>query len=41
MADKIVKDPKEWKEQLTPEQYEICINHGTEQPFQVNITTVN
>ena len=30
MTDKIVKDPKEWKEQLTPEQYEICINHGTD-----------
>ena len=27
------KDPKEWKEQLTPEQYEVCINHGTEPPF--------
>ena len=21
------------EEQLTPEQYEICINHGTEPPF--------
>ena len=30
---KIIKTPDEWKEQLTPEQYEICINHGTEPPF--------
>ena len=33
MAEKIVKDPQEWKEQLTPDQYEICIKHGTEPPF--------
>ena len=33
MTDKINKDPKEWKEQLTPEQYDICINKGTEPPF--------
>jgi peptide-methionine (R)-S-oxide reductase len=33
MTDRIAKYPKEWKEQLTPEQYEICINHGTEPPF--------
>jgi peptide-methionine (R)-S-oxide reductase len=33
VADKINKDPKEWKEQLTPEQYDICINKGTEPPF--------
>lgn len=33
MAYKISKTPEEWKEQLTPEQYEICINHGTEPPF--------
>ena len=33
MTEKITKEPKEWKEQLTPEQYEICINHGTEPPF--------
>ncbi len=30
MTEKIVKTPEEWKEQLTPDQYEICINHGTE-----------
>ena len=33
MVKKITKTPEEWKEQLTPDQYEICINHGTEQPF--------
>jgi peptide-methionine (R)-S-oxide reductase len=33
MADKIVKTPKEWKDSLTPEQFEVCINKGTEPPF--------
>ncbi|MBI2111081.1 MAG: peptide-methionine (R)-S-oxide reductase MsrB [Nitrosarchaeum sp.] len=33
MADKIVKTSKEWKETLTPEQFEVCINKGTEPPF--------
>jgi len=33
MADKIVKTPKEWKKSLTPEQFEVCINKGTEPPF--------
>jgi len=33
MTEKIEKNPEEWKEQLTPDQYEICINHGTEPPF--------
>ena len=33
MADKITKTPKEWKETLTPEQFEVCINKGTEPPF--------
>jgi peptide-methionine (R)-S-oxide reductase len=33
MADKIVKTPKEWKETLTPEQFNVCINKGTEPPF--------
>ncbi len=33
MTEKIVKTPEEWKEQLNPDQYEICINHGTEPPF--------
>lgn len=33
MEDKIVKTPKEWKDILTPEQFEVCINKGTEPPF--------
>ena len=33
MIEKISKSPEEWKKQLSPEQYEICINHGTEPPF--------
>ncbi len=33
MADKIEKTSKEWKESLTPEQFEVCINRGTEPPF--------
>jgi len=33
MAEKIFKSPDEWKKELTPDQYEICINHGTEPPF--------
>ncbi len=33
MTDKITKNPEEWKEKLTPEQYNICINKGTEPPF--------
>lgn len=33
MTDRISKTREEWKEELTPEQYEICINKGTEPPF--------
>jgi len=34
MAKKeLVKPEEEWKRQLTPEQYEICRNKGTERPF--------
>jgi peptide-methionine (R)-S-oxide reductase len=33
VKDKIEKNPQEWKEQLTPEQFDICINKGTEPPF--------
>ena len=33
MTERIKKTPEEWKEQLNPDQYEICINHGTEPPF--------
>lgn len=33
MADKIEKTPQEWKKILTPDQFEVCINKGTEPPF--------
>ena len=33
MAEKIRREPEEWREQLTEQQYDICINHGTEPPF--------
>ena len=31
--EKIEKTDEEWREQLTPEQYEILRNHGTERAF--------
>jgi peptide-methionine (R)-S-oxide reductase len=33
VTEKITKTSEEWKEQLSPEQYNICINKGTEPPF--------
>jgi peptide-methionine (R)-S-oxide reductase len=33
MKDKIVKSEQEWKQQLTPEQFEICRKKGTEHAF--------
>lgn len=33
MTEKIVKSEKEWREQLTPEQYHIMRQKGTERPF--------
>jgi len=32
-VDKISKSKEEWKKVLSPEQYEVCINKGTEPPF--------
>ncbi len=33
MAREIDRAPEEWRGLLTPEQYEVCINKGTEPPF--------
>jgi len=33
MKDKIVKSEQDWKQQLTPEQFEICRKKGTEPAF--------
>ena len=33
MAEKIQKSEEEWRKQLTPEQYHICREKGTERPF--------
>ena len=33
MGDRIDKSEAEWREQLTPEQYEVCRNKGTERAF--------
>ena len=33
MADKIIKTEQEWRQQLTPEQFEVCRKKGTEPAF--------
>jgi peptide-methionine (R)-S-oxide reductase len=33
MSTQIEKSDAEWREQLTPEQYEVLRKHGTERPF--------
>ncbi len=33
MADKVTKSPEEWRQQLTPEQYHVARERGTERAF--------
>lgn len=33
MSSKVIKTEDEWRQELTPEQYRITREHGTERPF--------
>ena len=37
---KTIKSDQEWREELTPEQYEVCRNKGTERHLAANTMTV-
>ncbi|MBZ0158863.1 peptide-methionine (R)-S-oxide reductase MsrB [Candidatus Methylomirabilis sp.] len=33
MTDKLIRSNEEWKQRLTPEQFYVCRQRGTEKPF--------